>query len=157
MIQIAAPSFPRLPTLKDTLPMKQGNILKLISLLKSLPDERFNIYNWSREDGCKTVRCIGGWACSLIKDTPVTSSEVPKGLFHQAAGWLGLSQSRAAILFYTFSINIKDTNNKHHCIYINRAFAIKLLEDLLEFDSIDHEATLRRHSTELLPEGLTLP
>lgn len=93
------------------------NIRKLIKLLESLPDEKFDMREWCNKKSCGTVACIAGWASTLMdgyefgaeKDAEYGWDEML--IFHNEASidptessdfkiWFGMTESELESLFY---------------------------------------------------------
>ena len=91
--------------------LNHKNIKKVIALLETIPDERFNIaYMWDTVDstdtmtkafaefqaGCGTAACIAGWTYAIM---PKEEEESASGAYNAAAIWLGLDENQAHDLF----------------------------------------------------------
>ncbi len=84
--------------------MNRENVLKLIDLLSSIPDERFDIghlwngSNYSEDyitlqSGCGTAACVAGWAI-FLRGKPEAGRK-----YYGAQAFLGLTNIQAQALF----------------------------------------------------------
>jgi hypothetical protein len=92
--------------------MNLDNIKTLRAHIAGLPEERFNMAQWSaRQSGnvdytvpedlltdCGTAGCIGGWACALA-GTRETRKFNSTEIMDTARNYLGLTHEQAAALF----------------------------------------------------------
>jgi hypothetical protein len=114
------------------------NINKLISVLKGLPDEKFNISEWytdirygSRKytyEHCNTAACVAGWAAAVKHDfKPV---EITASMEYEVAEWLGVGPYDSNRLFRPFGYT-------SHPERFTRQKAIETLERLRDTGEVD--------------------